>query len=112
MDTYEGNGPRPAYLGLRGDRLIWGVTFFATMGFSVSVCTVPREFSRLTIEVAILQLFGYDQGLMSGIISSPQFNGEFPETASSGPDDVHAGTIRGTVTGRFPSSSIRPVPCV
>jgi hypothetical protein len=38
---------------------------------------------------------------MSGIISAPQFNTEFPETASSGPDDVHAGTIRGTVTGEF-----------
>jgi len=38
---------------------------------------------------------------MSGIISSPQFNGEFPETASAGADDVHAGTIRGTVTGKF-----------
>jgi len=46
-------------------------------------------------------LFGYDQGLMSGIISAPQFNTEFPETASSGPDDVHAGTIRGTVTAVY-----------
>lgn len=37
------------YMGFTGDRLIWAVTFFATIGFS---------------------LFGYDQGLMSGIIVS------------------------------------------
>jgi len=36
MDTFQGTGERPSYSGLRGDRLIWGVTFFATMGFSVS----------------------------------------------------------------------------
>jgi hypothetical protein len=46
-------------------------------------------------------LFGYDQGLMSGIIASRQFNGEFPQTRSSGPDDVHGGTIQGTVTAIY-----------
>jgi hypothetical protein len=36
-DTFQGTGERPSYMGLSGHRLIWGVTFFATMGFSVSL---------------------------------------------------------------------------
>jgi hypothetical protein len=36
-NDFAGTGPRPSYLGLRGDALIWGVTFFATMGFSVCI---------------------------------------------------------------------------
>jgi len=80
MDTFQGTGERPSYSGLRGDRLIWGVTFFATMGFS---------------------LFGYDQGLMSGIITAPQFTRVFPQVYQESPDDVHAGTIQGTVTAVY-----------
>lgn len=39
-------------------------------------------------------LFGYDQGLMSGIITAPQFNGEFPATKDNG-------TIQGAVTSCY-----------
>ena len=45
------------YGGKCGNALLYTIVAFATIGFS---------------------LFGYDQGLMSGIIASPQFNGEFP----------------------------------
>ena len=38
---------------------------------------------------------------MSGIIGSEQFNREFPATLSKGPDDVHTGTIQGTVTSCY-----------
>lgn len=77
---FVGTGERPTYMGLSGDRLIWAVTFFATLGFS---------------------LFGYDQGLMSGIISAPQFNGEFPQTYQSSTTDVHGGTVQGTVVSVY-----------
>ncbi|THH16488.1 hypothetical protein EW146_g4147 [Bondarzewia mesenterica] len=48
----------PSYLGLSGDRLIFAITVTATCGFG---------------------LFGYDQGVMSGIISAPQFFRVFPD---------------------------------
>jgi MFS family permease len=35
-------------------------------------------------------LFGYDQGVMSGIISAPQFNAFFPETHE---DSVYQGFV-------------------
>lgn len=38
---------------------------------------------------------------MSGIIGSEQFNREFPATKQSGSDDVHHGTIQGTVTSCY-----------
>lgn len=38
---------------------------------------------------------------MSGIIGSEQFNREFPATKQSGPNDVHTGTIQGTVTSCY-----------
>jgi hypothetical protein len=43
LNDFQGTGERPAYLGLRGDRLILGITLFATMGFSVST---PRTTAR------------------------------------------------------------------
>lgn len=43
--------------GLRGKKLHWAITFTSVVGFS---------------------LFGYDQGLMSGILQGPSFVGEFP----------------------------------
>ncbi|KAJ7586975.1 general substrate transporter, partial [Mycena floridula] len=49
---------RPKYLGLNGDRLIHAITCTATCAFL---------------------LFGYDQGVMSGIISAPQFLKVFPD---------------------------------
>ena len=45
------------YGGLNGNALLYAIVATATTGFS---------------------LFGYDQGLMSGIIASRQFNNEFP----------------------------------
>ncbi|KAJ9113733.1 hypothetical protein QFC20_001758 [Naganishia adeliensis] len=68
------------YMGVTGDKLIWMVTVFATIGFS---------------------LFGYDQGLMSGIIASKNFNNEFPMTRMVDKNDVHHATIQGTVTAVY-----------
>ncbi|TRM61334.1 general substrate transporter [Schizophyllum amplum] len=48
----------PHYMGLSGDRLIMMITAIATCGFL---------------------LFGYDQGVMSGIVSAPQFYRIFPD---------------------------------
>lgn len=66
--------------GLNGNKLLYTIVGVATCGFS---------------------LFGYDQGLMSGIIASNQFNTEFPATKQSSPSDVHGGTIQGTVTSVY-----------
>lgn len=63
--------------GLTGRSLRWSITLTATLGFS---------------------LFGYDQGLMSGIITGPQFNAEFPPTAGN---SEHANVIRGAVTSCY-----------
>lgn len=49
----------PHYLGMTGRTLSIAVSVVATNGFL---------------------LFGYDQGVMSGIISAPQFNAAFPQT--------------------------------
>lgn len=79
----DAKGKRPdavRFGGLSGDRLIWAITAVASMGFL---------------------LFGYDQGLMSGIIASKNFNDEFPATRQSGPDDVYHGTIQGTTTAIY-----------
>ncbi|BFZ60024.1 sugar transporter-like protein [Saitoella coloradoensis] len=65
------------YLGLRGAKLGWAITSVATIGFL---------------------LFGYDQGVMSGIITGEYFNKEFPATYGS---DQHASTIQGTVTSVY-----------
>ncbi|ANB11227.1 glucose-inactivated glycerol proton symporter STL1 [Sugiyamaella lignohabitans] len=63
--------------GLTGRRLRWAITLVATIGFS---------------------LFGYDQGLMSGQITAPQFNKEFPATAGT---SSHATVIQGAVTSCY-----------
>ncbi|EGV63627.1 sugar transporter-like protein [Yamadazyma tenuis] len=55
--------------GLRGRALRVAITATAVTGFS---------------------LFGYDQGLMSGIITAPQFNSEFPATLN---DSVNQGAV-------------------
>jgi len=52
------------YAGLNGNALLYAIVATATTGFS---------------------LFGYDQGLMSGIISAPQFNREFPAVSLNFP---------------------------
>lgn len=48
------------YAGLNGNALLYTIVATATVGFS---------------------LFGYDQGLMSGIVNADQFNTEFPEVS-------------------------------
>ena len=50
---------QPTYMGMSGRNLSLAVSTVATMGFL---------------------LFGYDQGVMSGIISAPAFNRAFPRT--------------------------------
>ncbi|BGP19944.1 hypothetical protein JCM10213_006720 [Rhodosporidiobolus nylandii] len=47
----------PTYLGATGNKLTWWITVAASCGFA---------------------LFGYDQGVMSGLISAPQFISVFP----------------------------------
>lgn len=83
---------RTATFGLRGRRLRWTITFIASIGFS---------------------LFGYDQGLMSGIISGQKFNEEFPATDSNKWDNSglpqlvidskkkHVTVIQGAVTSCY-----------
>lgn len=67
--------------GLRGRPLRAFVTFTAVMGFS---------------------LFGYDQGLMSGLITGPQFNDEFPPTKLTPSVSKHHTTvIQGAVTACY-----------
>ncbi|KAK6464621.1 general substrate transporter [Scheffersomyces coipomensis] len=59
--------------GLAGKKLRVAITIVAVTGFS---------------------LFGYDQGLMSGLITAEQFNKEFPATYNNG-------TIQGAVTSCY-----------
>ncbi|KAJ5570329.1 sugar transporter STL1 [Penicillium hispanicum] len=70
--------------GLRGKRLHLAITFTSVVGFS---------------------LFGYDQGLMSGIISGDQFVKEFPPLAipdgSSSSYSQHVNVLRGGVTSSY-----------
>ncbi|KAI5801136.1 hexose carrier protein [Geopyxis carbonaria] len=67
----------PKFGGLSGQRLRVAITSCATIGFL---------------------LFGYDQGVMSGIITGEKFNYEFPATKGN---DQHASTIQGTVTSVY-----------
>ena len=53
------------YGGLNGNALLYAIVATATTGFS---------------------LFGYDQGLMSGIIGAEQFNREFPAVSFTSPE--------------------------
>lgn len=67
----------PTYAGISGAKLRWAITATATIGFL---------------------LFGYDQGVMSGIITGEKFNEEFPDTKGS---DTYHSTIQGTVTSVY-----------
>lgn len=68
--------------GLSGRPLRLAVTIIATTGFS---------------------LFGYDQGLMSGLITGTEFNKEFPATSLTRPhvDKHHVTVIQGAVTACY-----------
>ena len=70
--------------GLTGQKLRAAITITSVMGFS---------------------LFGYDQGLMSGLISGTQFNDEFPATkvpdGASAAYEQHVSVIRGAVTACY-----------
>ncbi|CED82529.1 hexose carrier protein [Phaffia rhodozyma] len=68
------------WMGLRGNKLVNAITVTATMGFL---------------------LFGYDQGVMSGIINAKQFGTDFYQVRSSGADDEFHATIQGTVTAVY-----------
>lgn len=61
----------------------------------------PLRLISTLIAVTGFSLFGYDQGLMAGIITAPQFNDDFPATLSHGKDDTHATVIQGAVTSCY-----------
>lgn len=69
----------------------------ATTGF------VGRSLRLAVTVVAVtgFSLFGYDQGLMSGIITGTQFNDEFRATKSTGDNDRHATVVQGAVTSCY-----------
>lgn len=67
-------------MGLRGRPLRLAVTIIAVTGFS---------------------LFGYDQGLMSGLITAPQFNHDFPATLKTAENSHHATVVQGAVTSCY-----------
>ncbi|GMM33784.1 glucose-inactivated glycerol proton symporter [Saccharomycopsis crataegensis] len=71
---------RTSSFGLSGSKLRSTITIIACIGFS---------------------LFGYDQGVMGSIISSSQFNYEFPGTKQNGSDDSHATVIQGAVVSCY-----------
>ncbi|SCU96367.1 LANO_0E13322g1_1 [Lachancea nothofagi CBS 11611] len=73
-------GSRTSTLGLRGNSLRVAITITAVTGFS---------------------LFGYDQGLMSGLITGKQFNSEFPATYRVDADDRKATLVQGAVTACY-----------
>ncbi|CDO96534.1 unnamed protein product [Kluyveromyces dobzhanskii CBS 2104] len=59
---------------------------------------------RLAITVTAVtgfSLFGYDQGLMSGIITGVRFNDEFPGTKERSDNDRHATVVQGAVTSCY-----------
>ncbi|KFZ01856.1 hypothetical protein V500_00586 [Pseudogymnoascus sp. VKM F-4518 (FW-2643)] len=67
--TSTGTGSAVKFMGMCGRPLGLAISIVATTGFL---------------------LFGYDQGVMSGIISAPQFNEYFPETYQ---DSVYQGFV-------------------
>ncbi|KAM0786056.1 hypothetical protein ACM66B_006867 [Microbotryomycetes sp. NB124-2] len=63
----------PTYMGLSGYNLIWAITVASSFGFG---------------------LFGYDQGVMSGIISAPQFFDVFPHLNPENVGDYQASVMQ------------------
>ncbi|AET38906.1 glucose-inactivated glycerol proton symporter STL1 Ecym_3420 [Eremothecium cymbalariae DBVPG len=66
--------------GLSGNNLRLAVTITAVIGFS---------------------LFGYDQGLLAGLINGEKFNEEFPATLEKNENDRHSTVIQGAVTSCY-----------
>ncbi|KFY31400.1 hypothetical protein V493_01140 [Pseudogymnoascus sp. VKM F-4281 (FW-2241)] len=56
----------------------------------MGMCGRPLGLAISTVATTGFLLFGYDQGVMSGIISAPQFNEYFPETHQ---DSVYQGFV-------------------
>ncbi|SCU85709.1 LADA_0D09142g1_1 [Lachancea dasiensis] len=71
---------RTSTMGLTGNQLRLAITITAVTGFS---------------------LFGYDQGLMSGLITGQQFNDEFPATKAIDDTDRKATLVQGAVTSCY-----------
>lgn len=76
---------RTATFGLSGKKLRLAITITAVTGFS---------------------LFGYDQGLMSGLITGTEFNNEFPATSTTlaqelGKSTRHVTVVQGAVTSCY-----------
>lgn len=61
----------------------------------------PLRLAVTITAVTCFSLFGYDQGLMSGLITGDEFNYEFPATKSSGEGDRHATVVQGAVTSCY-----------
>ncbi|AMD20893.1 HDR151Cp [Eremothecium sinecaudum] len=71
---------RTATASLSGRALRLAITITAVTGFS---------------------LFGYDQGLLSGLINGDKFNHEFPATLEKHDNDTHATVVQGAVTSCY-----------
>ncbi|SCZ94792.1 BZ3500_MvSof-1268-A1-R1_Chr12-1g03661 [Microbotryum saponariae] len=78
-DKYE-KGAIPTYGGLTGDKLIWAITASASCGFG---------------------LFGYDQGVMSGIISAPQFFRVLPTLNPEVSGDYQASVLQAFIVAIY-----------
>lgn len=71
---------RTSTFGLSGRKLRAAITITAVTGFS---------------------LFGYDQGLMSGLITGTEFNYEFPATDKNLGNEYHKTVVQGAVTSCY-----------
>lgn len=75
---YDINVKEPRFLGMRGKMLSIVVSIVATTGFLRKSSTIPIG---VVPDTDLRQIvFGYDQGVMSGIIGAAPFNDYFEET--------------------------------
>lgn len=84
------------------------ITYSFIMGLIDRTKTFGAEGRKLRVLVTItavtgFSLFGYDQGLMSGLITGEQFNDEFPPTNMNlpGADEHHVTVVQGAVTACY-----------
>ncbi|RLV83804.1 Sugar transporter STL1 [Meyerozyma sp. JA9] len=79
------------------------------MGIDIFSRTATMGLTNRSLRVAVtaiavtgFSLFGYDQGLMSGIITGEEFNKEFPPTgAVNGVTSEHTTVVQGAVTSCY-----------